>query len=144
MGFLYDRSASLVRQIYDHRIAGPPVLDAAEHFPDALRFAAAWQTIRDEALAVATQLQNVPRFHEIMPEQAGISANDGRDWRMYVLKAYGVEQPEHMAACPLLAALVRDVPEVMSASFSFLGPRKHIPPPRGPLRGILRFSLVLS
>jgi aspartate beta-hydroxylase len=144
MGFLYDRSAGLVRQIYDHRIAGPPVLDAAEHFPDALRFAAAWQAIRDEALAVATQLQNVPRFHEIMPEQSGISANDGRDWRMYVLKAYGVADARHMAACPALAALVRSSPEVLSASLSFMAAGKHIPPHRGPFRGVIRFFLGLS
>jgi len=79
-----------------------------------------------------------------MPEQAAISANDGRDWRMYILKAYGVEQPRRMAACPQLAALVRASPEVLSASFSFLGPGKHIPPHRGPIRGIIRFYMVLS
>ena len=38
----------------------------------------------------------MPRFHDIMPEQADISANDGQDWRMLILKAYGVEVPgEH-------------------------------------------------
>jgi len=107
-------------------------------------FAQAWETIRDEALAVACRLQEIPRFHEIMPEQASISANDGRDWRMYILKAYGVEQPRHMTACPELAKLVRLSPDILSASFSFLGPRKHIPPHRGPIRGIIRFYLVLS
>jgi aspartate beta-hydroxylase len=144
MGFLYDRSASLVRQIYDYRIAGPPVLDAAEHFPDAMRFAAAWERLRDEALAVAKQLQAVPRFHEIMPEQTEISANDGRDWRMYVLKAYGVADMRHMAACPTLAALVRTSADVLSASFSFMAPGKHVPPHRGPFRGVTRFYLGLS
>jgi aspartate beta-hydroxylase len=104
----------------------------------------AWPAIRDEALFVRRRLQQVPRFHEIMPEQTSISANDGRDWRMFILKAYGVEQPSNMAACPLLASLVRKLPEVLSASFSFLGPRKHIPPHRGPIRGIVRFYLVLA
>ena len=32
----------------------------------------------------------------------------------------------------------------MSAVFSFLAPRKHIPRHRGPFRGILRFHLMLS
>jgi aspartate beta-hydroxylase len=140
----YDRAMDVVRAVYDRRISGPPVLDLDHEFAPGAAFVAAWQAIRDEALAVARRLQEVPRFHEIMPEQASISANDGRDWRMYILKAYGVEQPEKMAACPLLAALVRNAPEVLSASFSFLGPRKHIPPHRGPLRGIIRFYLVLA
>ena len=107
-------------------------------------FVQAWETIRDEALKVACHFQEIPRFHEIMPEQAAISANDGRDWRMYILKAYGVEQLHHMAECPELAKLVCLSPDILSASFSFLGPRKHIPPHRGPIRGIIRFYLVLS
>ncbi len=140
----YDRAVNVVRAVYDRRISGPPVLDLDRDFPRGAAFVAAWPAIRDEALAVKRRLHEVPRFHEIMPEQASISANDGRDWRMYILKAYGVEQPEHMAACPLLAALVRDAPDVLSASFSFLGPQKHIPPHRGPIRGIIRFYLMLS
>jgi aspartate beta-hydroxylase len=140
----YDRAVEIVRALYDLRVAGAPVLDLDRDFPGGAAFAAAWPVLRDEALAVGHRLDDVPRFHEIMPEQASISANDGRDWRMYILKAYGVERKPRMAACPRLAALVRETPEVLSASFSFLGPRKHIPPHRGPMRGILRFYLMLS
>jgi aspartate beta-hydroxylase len=144
MSQLYDRTATIVRALYDWRISAPPVLDLDQNFAHGAAFAQSWRTIREEALAVGARLRQIPRFHEIMPEQASISANDGRDWRMYILKAYGIEQPRNMAACPRLAALVRSAPEVLSASFSFLGPRKHIPPHRGPLRGILRFYMMLS
>jgi len=140
----YDQMVGVIRALYDRRISGPPVLDLEQDFARGAAFAQAWRAIREEALAVARGLHQVPRFHEIMPEQAAISANDGRDWRMYILKAYGVEQPRRMAACPQLAALVRASPEVLSASFSFLGPGKHIPPHRGPIRGIIRFYMVLS
>jgi aspartate beta-hydroxylase len=143
MTHLYDRAADAVRALYDRRISGPPVLDLDRDFPLGAGFVDAWQAIRDEALAIRSRLHEVPRFHEIMPEQASISANDGRDWRMYILKAYGIEQKRHMAACPQLAALVRERPDVLSASFSFLGPRKHIPPHRGPMRGIIRFYMML-
>jgi aspartate beta-hydroxylase len=33
---------------------------------------------------------------------------------------------------------------VLSASYSFIAPGKHIPPHRGPFRGVLRFHLGLS
>jgi aspartate beta-hydroxylase len=107
-------------------------------------FFEAWQTIRDEALVVAQKIDRVPRFHEIMREQTAISANDLRDWRMFILKAYGAEFPRNTAACPSLAALVEATPEVLSASISFRAPRKHIPVHCGPFRGVLRFYLVLS
>jgi aspartate beta-hydroxylase len=120
------------------------VLDLDAHFPVGRRFAEAWRTIRDEAMAVAARLAEVPRFHEIMPEQTAISANDDRDWRMFIIKAYGVEVPENKARCPALAAIVATAPEVLSASISFMAPQKHIPAHRGPFRGVLRFYLGLS
>ncbi len=144
MSMLYDRAAGLVRTIYDRRLDGPPVLNWRRDFPGAADFVAAWSDIRDEAIHLATTLERVPRFHEIMPEQAEISANDARDWRMYILQAYGVTVPAHLAACPRLSAVVRGRPEVLSASISFLAPHKHIPPHRGPFRGVLRFYMVLS
>jgi aspartate beta-hydroxylase len=133
-----------VRQIYDKRIDGPPILDAATYFPDALKFATAWHAIRAEADGVMQHFARIPRFHDIMPEQADISANDGRDWRLYVLKAYGVEHQPHMAACPALARIVAASPDVLSASLSFMESGKHVPPHRGPFRGVIRFYMGLS
>jgi aspartate beta-hydroxylase len=145
MSLLYDLSANAVRRIYDARINTPPVLDAGAYFPEAVRFADAWPSIRDEALAVAAQrMQAIPRFHEIMPAQASISANDGKDWRLFILKVYGAEVDRNMAACPTLAQAIASSPDVLSASLSFLGPRKHIPRHRGPFRGVLRYQLGLS
>lgn len=141
---LYDRAADVTRFVYDRRIAGPPVLDTAAHFPGAAAFVAAWRQIRDEALGVAAELTQVPRFHEIMPEQRSISANDRRDWRVFILKAYGVTVARNMARCPCLTALVEASPDVLSASLSFMAARKHIPPHRGPFRGVLRFYLPLA
>ncbi|GLQ98029.1 aspartyl/asparaginyl beta-hydroxylase domain-containing protein [Dyella mobilis] len=145
MSTLYDLSANAVRRIYDARITTPPVLDAASYFPGAANFATAWPAIRAEALAIAaSRMQSVPRFHEIMPAQAPISANDGKDWRLFILKVYGAEVGKNMAACPALAQVVSSTPDVLSASLSFLAPRKHIPRHRGPFRGVLRFQLGLS
>jgi aspartate beta-hydroxylase len=144
MSLLYDASADLVRKVYDSRLSGPPVLDADTYFPDANRFLEPWRELRDEALAVMDSLQTVPRFHELMPSQAEISANDGRDWRMLVLKAYGVPIRQNMTRCPKLAAVVDSVPDVLSATLSFLAPGKHIPRHRGPFRGVIRFYLGLS
>jgi aspartate beta-hydroxylase len=145
MSLLYDLSANAVRRIYDARINTPPVLDTGAYFPDAARFTSAWSAIREEALAIAaSRMQSVPRFHEIMPAQAPISANDGKDWRLFILKVYGAGVEKNLEACPTLARVIASSPDVLSASLSFLAPRKHIPRHRGPFRGVLRFQLGLS
>ncbi|TIT67652.1 MAG: aspartyl/asparaginyl beta-hydroxylase domain-containing protein [Mesorhizobium sp.] len=141
MSRVYDLASKGVRRVYERRIDAPAILDAATDFPNAAKFIAAWRGIRDEALAV--RLGGAPRFHDIMPEQAEISANDGLDWRMFVLKAYDIGVPENLARMPVLSQLLAECPEVKSAAISFLAPRKHIPSHRGPFRGIMRFHLGL-
>jgi aspartate beta-hydroxylase len=141
---LYDRASGAVRALYDRRITTPATLDAEHYFPHAGPFNARWAEIRDEAQAIAGQIEKVPRFHEIMPAQADISANDGRDWRMFIMKAYGVTMEKNLQRAPTVAALLDEAPEVMSAIFSFLAPGKHIPEHRGPFRAILRYHLILS
>ena len=141
---LYDHAVGAVRAIYDHRIHTPATLDAAHYFPHAERFRARWTDIRDEALGVAATLARVPRFEDMMPEQTDIAAEDGRDWRMFIMKAYGVSVDEHLRRCPTVARLLAETPEAVSCVLSFLAPGKHIPRHRGPFRGILRFHLMLS
>src|SRR5437016_12149764 len=143
MSQLYDRTADAVRWLYDHRISAPPILNESLYFPQAVDFQRMWESIGDAARSVARTLSSVPRFHELMEEQAPISANDGHDWRVFVLRAYGVDIRENAARCPVTAALVGACPNVLSASFSFLAPGKHIPPHRGPFRGVVRCHLGL-
>ena len=140
----YDRTTNLLRHAFDARIAGSPILVMEEKFAHGRRFIGACDAIQSEARAIAERIERVPRFHELMPEQADVSANDNRDWRMFILKAYGISVPENLARCPILSQLLADTPEVLSAAFSFLAPHKHIPPHRGPFRGIMRFHLILK
>ena len=141
---LYDHAVGALRAIYDRRIDTPATLDPLHYFPNAGRFTAAYPDIRREALAIAGRIDEVPRFHEVMPQQEDISANDGRDWRMFIMQAYGVPVAPNLAHAPTVAALLDQTPEAVSAVFSFLAPGKHIPAHRGPFRAILRFHLMLS
>jgi aspartate beta-hydroxylase len=140
----YDNVRDAVRSIYDKRIDTPAVLDPNYFFPGAPEFCTRWQDIRREAIAIGANLNKVPRFHDLMKEQADISANDGRDWRMFIMRAYGVDVPENLGRCPTVAALLERFPDVKSCAFSFLAPGKHVPKHRGPFRGILRFHLMLT
>ncbi len=138
----YDSAKATLRRFYARRVEAPPILDAAVAFPNHVKFAAAWRDIRDEALAA--RIETMPRFHELMPTQKGISAVDNRDWRMLLVKGYGVTVPANATRMPTLARLLGQCPEVTSATVSFLAPRKHIPRHTGPFPGILRFHLGLK
>jgi len=141
---LYEWIVGVLRGIYGRRISGPPILPLEQFFPNGTRFTEAWHAIRAEALAIARDIASVPQFHEVMPEQAPISAMDDRDWRVFVLKAYGLEFRGNMERCPKLSSILSATPEVISATLSFLAPWKHIPRHEGPFRGIMRFHLGLS
>jgi hypothetical protein len=72
MSLAYDTAVGLVRSLYDRSITTPPVLDPVRYFPNATRFTERWHDIRSEALATAAELKNIPRFHDIMPQQRDI------------------------------------------------------------------------
>lgn len=141
---LYDRISAWLRGIYDRGITTPAVLEPAVFFPSAGRFKADWEVLRDEAMAIKADLSSVPRFQDIMAQQEDIAYADRREWRMFVVKAYGVDFRANAARCPKLAALVAQCPEVLTATLSFLAPYKHIPEHRGPFRGVIRYYLGLS
>jgi len=140
----YDQAVTAVRGIYDRRIHTPSVLDADHFFPAATRFTDNWREIRREAMTIAGMLREVPRFQDLMPEQEDIAGADGRDWRVFIMKAYGIDVPNNLQRAPFTASLLAQTPEALSAIFAFLAPGKHIPAHRGPFRAILRFHLMLS
>ena len=144
MSLAYSIARSGMTRIYNSALHTPPVLDMGEYFPQAPQFIQNWEAIRDEAKTLAGNLDQVPQFHEIMAEQYKLSGYGDREWRVFVLRAYGLDLEKNMARCPTLARIVRDNPNVKSATLSFLAPGKQIPTHTGPFRGITRFYMGLS
>jgi aspartate beta-hydroxylase len=139
----FELTARTVRSLFGLWIHTPPILEADEWFPEAAQYEERWSELRDEVLPLLPHRADIPRFHELMAEQADISANDGIDWRMLLLRVYGVDQQENLARFPALAELLAAHPHVRTAVISILDAGKHVPPHRGPYRGILRYSLSL-
>lgn len=130
--------------VYNTFVKTPSVLDTSEYFPGAQAFVDNWQILREEALTLTSELDNVPRFHELMPEQYKLSAHGEKEWRMFVLRAYGLDIKENMNKCPKLTELVSNDSSIKSASLSFLAPGKQVPTHTGPFRGITRFYMGLE
>ena len=115
MSRLYDLSASVVRGLYDLRIHAPALLDSEVEFP--LRGAASPRNGQHCTRKPAASCADCSGFHasmeQLMESQTDISANDGRDWRMFVVKAYGVPIAPNLAACPVLATLLDRTPQAV-------------------------------
>ena len=121
----------------------PPILDMDALFPAHADLDAAYPALRAEALAVFAANPDVPRFHDITPGQARISAGDGKNWRMFMVRSYGHPIQKNAAQTPALTRFLAAHPQVTTAALSYLDPGKHIPRHTGPFRGILRYHLCL-
>ena len=95
----FEIACRTFRRFYGLWIDTPPFLPRTEYFPEARLFEESWRELREEALGVARDLDRVPRFHELLADQASISANDGRDWRMFMLRAYRADWRHFTAWC---------------------------------------------
>jgi aspartate beta-hydroxylase len=144
MQWVYDCVAKALRWWFDHRISGEAILDGDELFPNSRMLTSNWKKISLEASRTMRRLHHIPRFHEAVPAQQDISASDDSDWRIFIMRAYGVTIFRNLAQCPTVADFLEKSPDVLSASFSILGPGKSVPAHRGPFRGVLRGYLVLS
>lgn len=144
MSLAYNLVRSGMTGIYNTFIKTPPVLNMQQYFPGASEFTDNWEAIRAEAMSLIDDIQSVPRFHELMPEQYKLSSHGEKEWRMFILRAYGLDISENMGKCPQLARLVQSNPAIKSASVSFLAPGKQVPTHTGPFRGITRFYMGLQ
>jgi aspartate beta-hydroxylase len=143
MSRAYDFGCRAVSALYDRAIATPPILDLNRYFSDHELFAHNWRRIREECLGTLQDVGSVPQFHELMEEQRPLSTHGDKYWRLFVLKAYGSNHRRNQTKCPITASLLKQAPSVLSATFSILEGRKHIPVHRGPFRGVLRYHLGL-
>jgi len=105
------------------------------------RIEAEWTAIRDELRALLRERGQIPSFHEVSSEQVRITHDD--KWKTYWLCAYGRKIAENCGRCPETARLLGSIPDMKTAFFSILAPRKHIPEHRGPYSGVLRYHLGL-
>lgn len=139
---LFFHALHAVERVYVRcSLHGEAEVHRTTDFPWVPALEAAWPAIRAELDAVMQRDEPIPPFQAISPEQAAITQDDR--WRTYVLYAYGARATRNCRECPATAAAVERIPGMKSALFSILSPGKHIPPHRGPYKGLLRCHLGL-
>ena len=105
------------------------------------RMESGWTAILEELRAVLRERERIPTFQKISPDQTKITQDD--KWKTYFLYAYGRKIRANCRRCPKTTRLIEAIPEIKTAFFSILAPRKHLPEHRGPYAGVLRCHLGL-
>ena len=83
---------------------------------------------RGAAVAACSTCPTLPRHHA----GTAISANDGRDWRVFIMKVCGVTVRDNLKRCPTARTLLDEAPDDRPYC-------RFWHPASRPLRGILRF-----
>jgi ornithine lipid ester-linked acyl 2-hydroxylase len=129
----------------EHRISQCPdggrTFFSKEQFPWVQTIEANWKTIRTELDALLLRRDEIPNLQDVSPEQSHIA--QGNSWKSFFLYGFGNKIESNCARCPETTAIVKKIPGLKMAMFSILAPKSHIPPHRGPYKGLLRYHLGL-
>ena len=115
---------------------------AVDQFDWVAPLEAGFPAIRRELDAVLEYREDLPNFQDISTDQVSITDDDR--WKTFFFFGYGFKSESNCARCPETTRLLEAVPGLTTAFFSILSPGKHIPPHRGPWRGVLRYHLALK
>jgi ornithine lipid ester-linked acyl 2-hydroxylase len=113
----------------------------AKDFPWVGAVEADWRQVRAELDALLPYAAYMPNFQDISKDQKALSQDDG--WKTFFFYAYGIKAVANCRRCPETTKLLKKMPGMKTAFFSILAPGKHLPPHRGPYKGVLRLHLGL-
>lgn len=112
-----------------------------EEFPWVRSIEAEWKIIRRELDALMARREEIPNFQDVSKAQKALT--EGDQWKTFFFYSFGNKNKENCARCPETVRLLHLIPGMKTGMFSILAPRKHIPPHRGPFKGVLRYHLGL-
>lgn len=98
--------------------------------------------ITQEAEVILQHTAAIPPFRDFAPghERIAPSAND---WRSFFFYGYGYPVQENLDRCPVVAELLKDVPGLVSAIYSVVGPGAHIRRHRGVSKAVMTAHIGL-
>lgn len=123
------------------KVGNRPFFEAGD-FAWASKVEAEFPAIRAELDRLLKHREQLPNFQDISKEQKWLTTDDG--WKTVVFYAYGLKVPGTCKLCPSTARALKHIPGMKTAMFSIFSPNKHIPPHRGPYKGVLRYHLGLK
>lgn len=120
-----------------------PIDDVDEYFPHHVILEQNFEQIRDEVLAFVRHSNSLTCFGDILQGVSFIDPNNNNQkcWKWFtILDHHGFSKEAHREL-PLLTNMLRQMPEVASASISVLDGQSSLSPHRGYYKGFMRYHL---
>ena len=114
--------------------------EALKVFPMLAELRKSHDKIKAELQYILSYHDDIPALHEVHPRDLYVA---GRAWRTFLMKIWGNEIPENIAAAPETYAAISRIPGVHTALFSILHGYAEIEPHRGSAAGVVRFHYPL-
>ena len=114
--------------------------EALKVFPMLAELRKSHDKIKAELQYILSHHDDIPALHEVHPRDLYVA---GRAWRTFLMKIWGNEIPENIAAAPETYAAISRIPGVHTALFSILHGYAEIEPHRGSAAGVVRFHYPL-
>jgi len=144
----YHPFKSMLNRYFAGYVGGasrPVFFDVEATCPGLAALTRSYPAIREECDRVLALRAGLPRYHEIDPGEAAISAagDPDRRWTVFLLYILGHRPARNRALCPRTCRVLDGVTGLTQAFFSILDPGKSIPLHEGPYLGYLRYHLAL-
>lgn len=138
----YEILKIVERPLGRYSTVGNQTFHSTDQFPWTRILEENWLDIREELQVILQKSDKIPAFQEILKGQAKLT--EGTDWKTFIFYGYGHKLERNCQKCPKTTTLIERIPGMKTAFFSILAPHKHIPPHRGPYKGVLRYHLGLK
>ena len=121
-------------------VGNPPVFPNSK-FPWTFLLEENYPAIRKELDQILMYNELLPNLQDIQSEQKSITTDN--KWKTFFFYGFGIRSEQNCALCPNTAATLEQIPGLLTAFFSILHPKKHIPAHKGLFKGIIRTHLGL-
>ena len=124
-----------------YSLVGDAPLHDPSLFPWIGKLILAVPEIRREAERILRHGEAIPPFRDFAPGHERIAGPN--DWRSFFFYGYGYPVPQNLERCPVVARALADVPGLVSAIYSVVGPGAHIRRHRGVSKAIMTAHIPL-
>ena len=140
-GAIADLALALLRRLIALTPSGRTEFFEPDEFPWIADIEARAGEIKQELAGLLARVDQLPNLQDIQEAQRMITQDDR--WKIFYFYVFGTRADGSWRRCPRTAEIVESIPGMTTAMFSVLLPHKHIPPHRGPWKGMLRYHLAL-
>ena len=95
----------------------PAFYEISEICPELDKITAAFPAIRQEALALANEREQMPSYDSLDTAQSRLAGSTPKKWSVFFLNVFGFKPKKNRSRCPQTCAAIEGTPNMLQAFF---------------------------